>query len=300
MYFEETYFQGEEQEGFYVEEKMKRAWAAQIEVLKEVERICRKYDLKYYAGYGTLLGAVRHKGFIPWDDDMDIFMLRDDYESFLSIIQKEMEEEYAFLNIYLEEDYGEVFSRIVNGRSINFTQEHLKRYHGCPYVVGVDIFPLDFIPRNKQDDDLRQELYRYVLSVKRIAAGGGTDLDQYLAQTEELCGVKIDRSKPIVRQLIILMDRLSSLYHREESDEVAILHSNVNGFTKRMKKEWFDEVVWMPFENTEIAVPGNYDDCLRAIYGIKYMTPRRFKAHDYPFYKKQDAILEAMREKSNK
>ena len=298
MQFEESYFRGEELEGFFVEEKMKRAWAAQLEVLKGVERICGKYGLRYYAGYGTLLGAVRHKGFIPWDDDLDIFMLRDDYEGFLKVIQQEMEPGYALLNIYLEEDYGEVFSRIVNSRNISFTKEYLERYHACPYVVGVDIFPLDFIPRDPQEDALRQELYRYVLSVKRIAVDRAGCLDEelndMLDQTEELCSVKISRDKTVIRQLIILLDRLSSLYCREESDEVAILHSNVNNFTRRMKVEWFDETIWMPFENTSIAVPCNYDECLKAIYGPSYMTPVQFKAHDYPFYRKQDEILEAL------
>ena len=119
-----------------------------------------------------------------------------------------------------------------------------------------------------------------------------------LDQTEELCSVKISRDKTVIRQLIILLDRLSSLYCREESDEVAILHSNVNNFTRRMKVEWFDETIWMPFENTSIPVPKNYDDCLRAIYGPDYMTPIRMVAHEYPFYKKQDRILQnALKEK---
>ena len=84
MRFDEDYFKPETIEGFEVKGMMKRYWAASMEVLEEVDRLCRKYNLRYYAFYGTLLGAVRHKGWIPWDDDMDIIMYRDDFNSFVA------------------------------------------------------------------------------------------------------------------------------------------------------------------------------------------------------------------------
>ena len=68
--YPESYFEGEERNGFYIEPMMKRAWAAQIEVLLEVQKVCEKNEIQYFAEYGTMLGAVRHKGFIPWDDDI--------------------------------------------------------------------------------------------------------------------------------------------------------------------------------------------------------------------------------------
>ena len=83
MYFKEEYFLEENRDGFLVSQDMKRAWAAQLEVLEEVKRVCAILDIKFYADWGTLLGAVRHHGFIPWDDDMDIAMLRIDYMRFL-------------------------------------------------------------------------------------------------------------------------------------------------------------------------------------------------------------------------
>ena len=80
MKFEEEFFKNEVREGFFVSSMMKRAWAAQIEVLEEFEKMCKENNIRYFAAYGTLLGAVRHGGFIPWDDDIDIWMLREDYE----------------------------------------------------------------------------------------------------------------------------------------------------------------------------------------------------------------------------
>ena len=89
MNIPEGYLNGEIRDGFYVESTMKKAWAAEIEVLNEVDRICRQYDIQYFADWGTLLGTIRHKGFVPWDDDMDITMKREDYTRFCQIVQQE-------------------------------------------------------------------------------------------------------------------------------------------------------------------------------------------------------------------
>ena len=78
----DNFLEGEIRNSFYVESMMKKVWAAQLEVLHEIDRICKKHNITYFADWGTLLGAVRHKGFIPWDDDMDITMKRQDYIKF--------------------------------------------------------------------------------------------------------------------------------------------------------------------------------------------------------------------------
>ena len=96
MEFPKEFFLDEVREGFYVPAMMKRAWAAELEILVEIDKICEKHKLHYYIDYGTLLGAVRHKGFIPWDDDIDIMMFRHDYEIFSEVAQAELPEELLF------------------------------------------------------------------------------------------------------------------------------------------------------------------------------------------------------------
>ncbi len=298
MEFEAGYFQGEIREGFFVEEKMKRAWAAQMEVVNEVDKICKKHGLTFFAAYGTLLGAVRHQGFIPWDDDTDLFMLRDDYEKFCGFVKQEAPKGYDLLNIYTTQDYTEVFARLVNSRIIDFSKEHLEKFHGCPYAVGVDIFPLDYLPKEEEEAKLQKDLYEYVMQVKFRVEKKEEIQKEWLDQIESLCNVKIQKDKPLLQQLMILMDRLSSLYRREESDEVTLMHSYANGFCRRMKKEWFEKVIWMPFENMQMPVPQGYEECLKIFYGKNYMTPRQFKLHDYPFYARQDKIIQAELEKA--
>ena len=137
------FFSDEVRDGFYLSEMMKRFWGAQMVVLREIEKICERHSIKYFADMGTLLGAVRHKGFIPWDDDLDISMLRDDWESFFKYAKDELPEGYIVFSAESNQEYGLALGRIVNGGTINTEKSHLEKFCGCPYVAGVDVFPLD-------------------------------------------------------------------------------------------------------------------------------------------------------------
>lgn len=97
---------------------MKHAWAAELEVLSEVDRICKKYNIQYYADWGTLLATVRHEGFIPWDDDLDIVMKREDYKRFLEVAPKELPEGYSVYNYSNHDDFWLFLARVVGKRRI--------------------------------------------------------------------------------------------------------------------------------------------------------------------------------------
>ena len=165
MKFEENYFQGEYRNGFYVSGMMKRNWAAQLEVLEEIKKVCRKHDIKYFADFGTLLGAVRHKGFIPWDDDMDISMLREDYQRFLAVAQKELPKEYLVRSIHTEDEYDDLLIRVNNSTAISYGIEYLQKYHGCPFIVGMDIFPIDYVPNDLEEKEFQRTMINSVLSI---------------------------------------------------------------------------------------------------------------------------------------
>ena len=90
MNFDRSFFEDEVRDGFYVTAEMKQAWAAQMEVLSDLDKACRENGIEYYADWGTLLATVRHEGFIPWDDDLDIVMKREDYKKFLEVAPDEM------------------------------------------------------------------------------------------------------------------------------------------------------------------------------------------------------------------
>ena len=121
-----SFFEDEVREGFYITNMMKRYWAAQLQVLSRIDEVCKKHGLKWFADCGTLLGAVRHRGYIPWDDDLDICMLRHDYEVFFKVAVDELPKGYRVLTIHTENEYRELFGRVVNSNSIKYSPEHLK------------------------------------------------------------------------------------------------------------------------------------------------------------------------------
>lgn len=128
-------------------EELRRMQLIQLEMLEEFDRICTKYNIKYIIDSGTLLGAVRHKGFIPWDDDVDVSMLRGEYEKFCEICEDEINSsKYFFQNHDTDSEYRWGYSKILrkNTTYIRLGQEHMKMRKG----VFIDIFPMDGVPKN--------------------------------------------------------------------------------------------------------------------------------------------------------
>ena len=122
-----------------------------LDLLKKFKSICEKYSITYYASCGTLLGAVRHEGFIPWDDDMDLFLMWDDYKKFLEVAPKECSYPYFFQS-HLTEDEGEASaSRLRRSDTTGYTQWEKNNITDVNYNKGIfiDIFPIFYVPDTK-------------------------------------------------------------------------------------------------------------------------------------------------------
>lgn len=289
--FPKEFFSGETRDGFYIEPMMKRAWAAQLEVLAVIGQICNTHGLRYFADWGTLLGAVRHQGFIPWDDDMDICMLREDYDSFLSAAAGELPDGYRILNLDTNAEWDEVFARIVNAGTVSYDGKRLSEFHGCPYIVGVDIFPLDELPEDPQQECRHTELFSTVYSSGRLYTSDPSGIEELLPDLEDLCNTRFSRDKDIRNQLLRAADAIAKRYCNSGSPVITNLaeHSLKKHF---LRKEWYKECVYLPFEHLQLPAPSGYDAVLRALYG-DYRTPvRDASSHNYPFYRQQQEMYE--------
>ncbi|MEZ3426838.1 MAG: LicD family protein [Lachnospiraceae bacterium] len=305
LQFPENYFQKEIRCGFTVSETMKRYWAAQMEVLQEVVGICGRHHLTYYAFWGTLIGMVRHKGFIPWDDDIDIAMKREDYQKFLQIAGKELPAGWHLRNIYEEKEWGQYHAIVTNELVVDISEERLSRFHGCPFVAGVDIFPLDYIPRESQAAEMQKLLlgmiHAVVTSVKYLnenkqnatkeeIQGVKEAVEEGLAELEQVCHVSFVRGEPVVNQLLRLFDKISMMYGTQDADLLTSYADYIKGRNFFLEKEWLG-TTQMPFENMVLTAPSDADKVLRAYYGDYMVFEKNTQAHEYPVYKKELAIL---------
>ncbi len=305
LQFPEDYFQEEVRCDFTVSATMKRYWAAQMEVLQEVISICEKYNLTYYAFWGTLLGAVRHKGFVPWDDDIDIALKREDYQRFLQVAGKELPVGWSIRNSYEVEGWGHYHSLVTNEPVIDISQERLARFHGCPFVAGVDIFPLDYIPSNRQEAEAQKTLLRMIHVLLTTIKYLHTDtqnatpeeiqetketVEKGLLELEKICQVSFDRNRSVQNQLFKLYDRICMLYGAEDADLMTFYPTYIKGVDFLMQKEWLG-TAQQPFENMVLTVPSDADKVLRAYFGDYTVFVKNAQEHEYPGYKKELAML---------
>lgn len=295
--FPNEYFKTEVREGFCIKSMMKRAWAAQLVVLEKIDSICEKYGISYFADWGTLLGAVRHGGYIPWDDDLDIGMKRADYARFLSVAEKELPSGYRILNSRTNDEWRGTFSRVANGGEIVLEGERLQESYGFPYTAGVDIFPIDYLPVEASEGELQLVLFRavYTLASKwNKSELNDEEKMESLRMVEECCNVKLTEDKPYQQQLWILADQISSMYWDtgETAKEITLMYVLADKPSFRIPASCFETTIRVPFENMMIPIPIGYKEILRVYYGEDYMTPIQGTAeHDYPYYREQEEIL---------
>ena len=133
----ESFFLEEERDGYLVSAEMKSLWAVQLDLLYELDRVCRKHGIKYILDFGTLLGAIRHKGYIPWDDDIDVSMLREDYDKLLSVASQEFKEPYFLQTEYSDPGSLRPNAQLRNSRTCGILKMDLVPLHG--YNQGIFI-----------------------------------------------------------------------------------------------------------------------------------------------------------------
>lgn len=297
--FSADYFKTEVRDGFEIPAMMKRAWAAQMEVLHVVAGVCKNNGIRYFADGGTLLGAVRHKGMIPWDDDIDICVVREEYNRLIQVLPKALPHGFVVAGMYADSERLQKAAfvphlRVIADETLWNFNDYMRYFHGFPYQrVGIDIFPMDYISRDIGITNVQKQIIRLGIETLRDwnKLGENGMLDEYVNGFQKLCNVSFGNVNNVKNYMWKIIDKISSISYREEADYITNIFYWLDNDNYKMKKECYDYTIELPFENMNIVAPEMYDEVLRAEYG-DYMVPVKGAAdHDYPFYGHMESEL---------
>lgn len=258
------------------ETNLRQAQLISLRILKTIDYICKKHNIQYWLDCGTLLGAVRHKGFIPWDDDVDIAMTRDDYNRFLEIVHKELPDDFFVQNFNTTPYAGNTWTQIKDRKSKIILERNAEYHEG----IYVDIFPFD-----TYSDKLLKRIFRekiYKLMYIKVQAINAPLKKPYFE--------KINIIKNIVKVLLKVTFFIFAFFNYK-----FIYNLNINTRDKRiadMAKNpqtnygiGTDVLNWdnvykagdifpltkVKFEDYEFSCPNNYGNYLKLTYGSDYM-----------------------------
>lgn len=255
----------------YDDKILKKLQSLELMILKDFIKICEENNLSYYIYAGSLLGAVRHNGFIPWDDDLDVVMFRDDYEKFKKIFISSNNEKYDLLTNETHEDYFHLLSKLM----IKGTLFEEKWVSQVDFHIGIniDIFVLDDLSDDnfKRNYQLKKAfLYNKLLIMSQIKLDDlpfmpkvATHLGHYLLK---LFGIK---PKWLTKRCLNFLKK----YKDENVECVFDISATAEEYPQIYLKDDFKEVVKIPFEDIEVNAPKGYDHILKSLYGDYMQLP---------------------------
>ena len=257
-----SFYNSEERDGYLVSEKTKKIWAIELDLVNELLRVCKKHGLSFQLSYGTLIGAVRHKGFIPWDDDFDVWMTRSDIDKLISL-SDEFKHPYFLQTPLNDRRYLTCLTRLRNSDTTAvITGNETPDYNNGIYV---DIYALDGVSPSRLKSAIQYILRRIVVKLWAIRGLKGSNCTT-------LREILFFSLKPL--SLVLTYEQWYHLYVHILSMWTASTNrlSHMVSCTWKGKKNWvlerdLHETINVPFECLSLPIPKNYDEILRRDYG---------------------------------
>ena len=253
-------------------ETLRKVQLVQLEIAKEISRVCDENGIKYFLTGGTLLGAVRHGGFIPWDDDLDIGMFRQDYEKFLEIAPVSLREQYRIIDWKSDQSYPHPMGKVIKKGTL---YKESKRKDQGEQGIWVDVFPYDNIPNLNNDFQARifklkilRGLVRAKCNYQTWHSENGVIWSKYIKNLPFRV-VSVFMKK---ENLIKKYEAISTINNNKEC--TFVFENGPENYSEWcFKKEIFSNLVERDFENCKFLIPEKYHEYLRAAYGDYMVLP---------------------------
>lgn len=251
--------------GHLISNLRREVWDIELDMLDLVVNICDKIGVKYYLDAGTLLGAVRHKGFIPWDDDIDLVMFRDEYDKFILYCKENLKYPY-FLQIPETDTSIYQHAKIRRSDTTAILEKDLEANWDFNQGIFLDIFPLDQVPEDKG----KREIFLYELQLIKL------ELFFLNNRSWKFANTPIERGR--IDYLKKLYEKNRRRYNNTHENCWATLafpeNKNIIKNVDFYRNRYPD--VFLPFEGRDLRVPNIYHGVLEDIYGDDYLTPKKY------------------------
>lgn len=275
---------------FLITEKRKKIWKIELELLSKLIEVCEKYHLKYFLIGGSMIGAVRHQGFIPWDDDIDVALFRKDYEKLLEVAPKEFPKDMFFQTPYTDSLFrGHAQLRKENTTAILKNDIKYSYHQG----IFIDIFPYDEYPKGKIKKYIQQ---------KRLNILSRIMSNYYVPEHSTILGEIMYKccSKPLIKLFGIKKiykhyEKICAKYNGKGTTFSNL--SFIYGPEKYMStKEEMSKFITVPFENLQVVIPESYDILLKRAYGNYMVCEKVSSTHGDVFFSSEKSYKEFIKE----
>lgn len=271
--FPESFFEEEDRLGFHIDRKRKEIWAVELDMLYELDRVCKKLDVKYFLDGGTLLGAARDGRFIPWDDDIDVAMLREDYDRFVRKAPKEFKHPLFLQTGYTEPGYLRGHCQLRNSNTSAIRPVEIGKFF-FNQGIFLDVFVLDELFDDRIDAQYEErELYRKKRRdlLRRYNNNFHGSVPRQLFQRLRylLYNKLFGRPKAYYAGL----EAIFRSYRKSEFVDYLTLNTGREQ-VHHLRREWYKDVKILEFEGVSFPAPIGYLDYLNAYYGEDWRTPK--------------------------